>query len=296
MSKLQNTLRNKLMNPYYQYMAFLSHIGKPYTHQQDVPPPKLILVTVAFNMPILIQYQIEYIKKYLQDKDYQLIVADNSTKETYRKEISKICEENGIEYIPIPKYINKLHSSKLFFHGASHGAALNWLFYHVISVRKPMYFAFIDHDIIPFSPTSLLNHIEKDGIDFYGDYRKRGKGWYIWPGYCIFRYEIMERYQPNFLPMLYEGVYFDSGGSNHKNIYRYYPLEASYFAKNEQIKLKKTEGLTKWDQIYHADYIQIIDNDWVHIINGSNYAQIPGKEQTVKKILHNLERIKKLRE
>lgn len=294
MSKLLNTLRNKLMNPYYKYMAFLSYVGKPYICNNDTPP-KLLLVTVAFNTPILIQYQIEYIKKYLQDEDYQLIVADNSTKDKYRKEIQKICEDNSIEYIPIPMYINRLHTSRGFFHGASHGAALNWLFYHVLTVRRPKYFSFIDHDIIPFAPTSLLQHIEK-GMDFYGDYRKRGKGWYVWPGYCIFRYEMMEHYQPNFLPMRYEGVYFDSGGSNYKNIYRYYPLEASYFAKNKQIKLKETESLTKWDQIYHADYIQIIDNDWVHIINGSNYAQIPGKEQTVKKILHNLEKIKELRE
>lgn len=294
MSKLLKAIRYKLMNPYYQYMDFLSHIGKPYTYHQDAPP-KLLLITVAFNTPILIQYQIEYIKKYLKDEDYQLIVADNSTSSKYRKEIRNICDNSDIEYIPIPMYINKLHTSKLFFHGASHGAALNWLFYHVLSVRQPMYFSFIDHDIIPFSSTSLLQHIEKVGSDFYGDYRQRGKGWYIWPGYCIFRYEVIEKYKPNFLPMLYEGEYFDSGGSNYKNIYRYYPISKSYFAKNEQIRLKKTEGLKKHDQIYHADCIQIIDDDWVHIINGSNYAQIPGKEQTVKKILHNLERIKELR-
>lgn len=77
-----------------------------------IPPPKLLLVTVAYNTPILIQYQIEYIKKYLQDEDYQLIVADNSTKDKYRKEIQKICEDNGIEYIPIPMYINRLHTSR----------------------------------------------------------------------------------------------------------------------------------------------------------------------------------------
>lgn len=295
MSKLLQTLRYQLMNPYYKYMAFLSHIGKPYTDQKDAPP-KLLLFTVAFNTPLLIQYQIEYIKKNLKDEDYQLVVADNSTTDIYRKEIRKICEDNGIEYIPIPKYINKLHSSRIFFHGASHGAALNWLFYHVISIRKPMYFSFIDHDLIPFAPTSLLKHIEKGGFNFYGAPRKRGQGWYIWPGYCIYRYEAIVKYKPNFLPMVYEGEYFDSGGSNYKNIYRYYSLTKSYFAKYVEIRIKETKGLTRRDQVFHADLIGILDNDWVHIINGSNYAQIPGKEKTVKKILHNLERIKELRE
>lgn len=159
MTKLLNTLRNNLMNPYFKYMAFLSHIGKPYTPKKDMPQKKLMLITVAFNTPILIQYQIEYIKKYVQDEDYQLIVADNSTTQGYRDEIRKICEDAKVEYIPIPMYINKLHASKLFFDGASHGAALNWLFYHVLSVRRPEFFSFIDHDLIPFAPASLLKHI-----------------------------------------------------------------------------------------------------------------------------------------
>lgn len=131
-------------------------------------------------------------------------------------------------------------------------------------------------------------------VDFYGAPRKRGTAWYIWPGFCIYRYSMMEKIKPNFLPLYCEGVYLDSGGSNYKILYKYYHPEKTYFATTKNIRIKETGGATSHDQIYHSDFIQIIDNDWLHIINGSNYAHIPGKEETVKKILHNLERIKKL--
>lgn len=53
------------------------------------------------------------------------------------------------------------------------------------------------------------------------------------------------------------------------------------------LRYKKTEGLNRQCDIYHSDYIQIVDKSWLHIINGSNYANIPGKEDMIRQVLSN---------
>lgn len=284
-------LQIKAFNPYLKYMNFLSRLGGGKQHQEALPH-KLLIITVAYNTPVLIKKQIELIKKYVEDEDYQLIVADNSTQKKYRNIIRQICEEAHTEYIPIPMFINKLHLHKIFYGGASHGAALNWMFYHVITPREPQYFAFLDHDVLPFASSNLQKHIE--GKDFYGIDRNKKNGWYIWPGYCIFNFKSIQKAHPNFLPMYIGKEYFDTGGSNYIQIYKQHPRMGTYFAKCETSRFKETEGLMRHDQIYHADCIQFIDDTWVHLINGSNCAHIKGKEKTVEKLLKNIYRIQEL--
>ena len=49
------------------------------------------------------------------------------------------------------------------------------------------------------------------------------------------------------------------------------------FLHTKTYRIKKTQELKSYNDIYHGDCIQIIDNAWLHIINGSNYAHINGK-------------------
>ena len=58
--------------------------------------------------------------------------------------------------------------------------------------------------------------------------------------------------------------------------------------KTKTYRIKQTSKLKKYNDIYHGDCIQIIDDSWLHIINGSNYAHINGKEETIKDILDNI--------
>ena len=284
-------LQIKAFNPYLKYMNFLSHLGGERYHHETTPH-KLLIITVAYNTPVLIRKQIELIRQHVTDEDYQLIIADNSPQKKHRKTIQQICKEYNTEYIPIPLFINKLHISKIFYGGASHGAALNWIYYHVIMARKPQYFSFLDHDVFPFAPSNLEEHIE--GKDFYGVDRNFKNGWYIWPGFCIYNFQAIQKVFPNFLPMYIGNEYLDTGGSNYIQLYKQYPRLNTYFAKCETSRFKMTEGLNRYDQIYHADCIQFIDNTWVHLINGSNCAHIKGKEKTVEKLLKNIYRIQEL--
>jgi glycosyltransferase involved in cell wall biosynthesis len=56
------------------------------------------IITVTFNGPKLLEYQLKTLKKYCLD-DYEFIVIDNSNNENYINEIKNICEENNISYI-----------------------------------------------------------------------------------------------------------------------------------------------------------------------------------------------------
>lgn len=61
----------------------------------------------------------------------------------------------------------------------------------------------------------------------------------------------------------------------------------TYFAPSKTIRIDKTEGLLGND-IYHRDCIQVVDDRWVHLINGSNYARLKGKEELMERVLRKI--------
>lgn len=61
----------------------------------------------------------------------------------------------------------------------------------------------------------------------------------------------------------------------------------TFFAPSKTIRIDKTEGLFGND-IYHRDCIQVVDDRWVHLINGSNYARLKGKEELMERVLRKI--------
>jgi hypothetical protein len=63
-------------------------------------------------------------------------------------------------------------------------------------------FGFIDHDIFPIKPYSLLHKIGNQ--DFYGRLIDRTpennnrKLWYLWAGFCFFQFERIKHLKMNF--------------------------------------------------------------------------------------------------
>ena len=277
--------KHQFFNLYRKYVWLLSRFGK------NVPlgsaGSRLYIITIAYNHAKLIEKQIELLKKYGRDENYRHVIVDNSPQRSCRRQIKQICEREDVDYVGVPLFIDRLISHKLFGNGLSHGAALNWMFYHVLKINKPERFALLDHDIFPLNVFSLIEIL---GLrDFYGVERNKGIGWYLWPGWCVFMYDIVEKCRPNFLPIFVDDVYFDSGGGNYEHLYSHYPLCEMEFPDVVTKRVKKTEGLYNHNDIYHADCIQYIDHIWLHVINGSNCADIPGKEDFVDYILNNME-------
>src|SRR5688572_8137224 len=58
----------------------------------------LHIVTIAYNNEALLSHQDRLMKKYITD-EYIFVVADNSSDQARRKQISDICNARGIAYI-----------------------------------------------------------------------------------------------------------------------------------------------------------------------------------------------------
>lgn len=250
---------------------------------------QMMIVIVAWNEENLIRKQIELTRKHLKDEEWKLVIIDNSSKNEKRKLIQQICQEEHITYLPVPKWINTLACHQIFFYGMSHGAALNWMFYHYLQFVKPKYFALIDHDCLPGRDYNLTEALGNKNI--YGVDRPKDNSWYLWPGFSIYRYDAVEKAKPNFLPIYINQTYLDAGGTNYLQIYQHYNRKEIKFAEVQTVRIQKTKGIQSANDIYHADCIQRIDNAWIHIINGSNYAKSKGKEKMVKKVLEEIDNI-----
>lgn len=281
-------IQNLLFNPYAKYVRWLSLIGsfpraeKP---ESDSGRCEMMIVTIAYNDENLIRKQIELVKVHVKDSDYCHVIVDNSPNRRKRILIEAVCQKEGIEYIPVPRYIDKLISTRLFWCGLSHGAALNWMYYNLLLERSPVRFALLDHDILPVMDCNLTETL--GDREFYGVKRERGQGWYLWPGYSIFKFDILSKVKPNFLPIRIDGVFWDAGGSIYPMFYKNYNRDKVGFAVAKTYRLSVTKGLV---DVYHGDCIQRVDTAWLHIINGSNYARVKGKESVVTDIIENIGR------
>ena len=240
---------------------------------------EMLILTVAYNNEQLIERQIELIRDNIKDEDYRYMVTDNSTSRQKRMAIKQICQNHGVSYIAIPKAICILTNHQC---AVSHGAALNWVYYHFLQKMKPKRFAIIDHDIFPVKPYNLTSALGEK--DFYGVLRSSGEEWYLWPGWCIFNFDKFTA-KPNFEPIYTKKNFLDTGGSNYPRYYYKYDNQDIPFPIVKTWRYKKTEGLNRQCDILHSDYIQVVDESWLHIINGSNYANIPGKEDMIHQIL-----------
>ncbi|MEK7557924.1 MAG: hypothetical protein AAB530_01810 [Patescibacteria group bacterium] len=216
----------------------------------------------------MIEYQIKIIKKNILDP-YIYTVADNSSIPEKQVKILALCQAHGIAYIKLP--YNHLRGS------LSHGSSMNWVWKNYLKLRQPKYFGFIDHDIFPMCPLSIVSYLNKQNI--YGRLQERNNKWYLWAGFCFFKFNYTKNKKINFLPK----INMDTGGGNYKSIYRYIDKNNLFFPDE---KLKKIRG----GNIHQSDYIEYIGN-WIHTLNASNWMKIDNqneKEKIIANILSNL--------
>lgn len=213
---------------------------------------RLHFYTIAFNNPIVIEKQIILMRKNLLG-DYLYTVVDNSSDLKVREELSELCKKKRIEYISLPYNDIGNHGGG----SASHGAALNWLYRNIITIRKDEYFGFVDHDIFPIDKNNLYELIK--GKDFYGLYQNREEKWYLWAGYCFFNTEFAKQHKLDFMPC--KGL--DTGGSNYNILFKDYDKNKIDFA-TQKYKHLRAKGVQK------PILLEYIDN-WMHIFSGSDW-------------------------
>ncbi|MFZ2038545.1 MAG: flippase [Minisyncoccia bacterium] len=209
----------------------------------------VLLICVSFNDPSLIQKQIELFKKNLS-ANHVLIIADNSSLLQKRIEIKEICKKENIYYLDLPK--NPRRQANL-----SHSLALNWIYYNFVLKVEPFGFGFIDHDIFSTKNANIKNLLEK--YDLYGLKQERQKNnftaWYLWAGFCFYRYSYIKQFKPNFDSMLvsdgHNHLELDTGGGNYRIFYENSGGKV-LFAKQDINRKNGEEIIDEWYHIGKA--------------------------------------------
>lgn len=296
-SRLEQTIRTMLhenavwrfaFRRYCRMLASLAGMGRPIGVAEGMKCRKLLIVCVAYGNAALISKQAERLKTMLTDDDYAYLVVDNSTRACHRAAIRDACSKSGAYYYAVPRRLQCLLLPKIFFYGICQGMALCWAYAHLVKPARPEALAIIDHDLFPMKHVSLLAYLGNKGLA--GADRQRGKGiWYLWPGMCIFRMSVLEHCRPDFMPAMEGRTYLDTGGAMWRQLYRRGIRNSVNFIDCKALRIKHTEGLTTHDDILHSDCIHLLDDGkWLHIINSTNYAHLPGKEETIEEILNRI--------
>lgn len=220
----------------------------------------IYIFTITYNNELLLQHQIDLLNKNLRDP-FVFVVADNSPNPAKRDLIAEICRKNKIGYISLPKN-PEIDGSD------SHSICLNWLYKNYISLLKPHYFGFIDHDVFCIKSTSIIDTLRKQTV--YGCYQGREGYWYLWAGLCFFDFKKTKDKKLDFSVCLIDDVKLDTGGANWYKLYSGLKKEELEFPKQEYVTLRDGESI-------QSSNVEIMDS-WLHSFNGSYWLEMPEKE------------------
>lgn len=171
---------------------------------------KDVLVTVAFNDRDLIEWHLRLCNKFLPPHAH--LIADNSDDVAAAIAIRRTCLAHGALYLKLPDnpWTARGNGSR------SHGAAMNHVWQHVIRPGAPRAFGFLDHDLFPTAPDDPFKLLDQH--DWYGDFRHCADRWFLWAGYCFFRFDAVRDIPLDFGLDWFAGL--DTGGGNWEILYR----------------------------------------------------------------------------
>jgi hypothetical protein len=204
--------RYDLMNRLYVRRAALG--GNPLAIARMISG-RNVLVTISFNDSEAIRWQTLLIRHYVPRALH--IIADNSSDETAAREIMEVSARRALPYLRLPR--NPWRSCS-----RSHGIALNWVWSNVLRLGMPRAFGFIDDDIFPTARDDPFAPL--DSQDFYGVIREAGPRWFLWAGYCMFRFDAVKDKPLDFAQDWFAGL--DTGGANWNVLYRHVERGALY--------------------------------------------------------------------
>lgn len=168
-----------------------------------------VLLTVAFGDAQCLELQLRLTGELVR-RDLH-IVADNSISDASADENRRVCADHGAAYVRLPANPWTVKNPS-----RSHGAALNWMWHNVLKPAAPAAFGFLDQDLFPTRPCDPFEPLEATA--FYGDLRWAGARWYLWAGYCFFRFDAVGREPLDFGLDWFAGL--DTGGANWEVLYR----------------------------------------------------------------------------
>ncbi len=169
-----------------------------------------VLITLAYEDPQAIEWQIRLVRRYVPHDVY--LIADNSFDDAAAAAIRTVAERAGAPYVRLPRNRRRL--------SRNHGLALNWLWRNLVRPATPAAFGFLDDDFFPTSSDDPFAYLAQQ--DFYGVVRRAGERWFLWAGFCLFRFAAVADKPLDFRPDFFDGL--DTGGGNWEALYRHADL------------------------------------------------------------------------
>jgi hypothetical protein len=169
-----------------------------------------VLASIAFNDVEAIAMQAEAIARFVRNALY--IIADNSTDDDAAGAIAAIAAKRALPYVRLPghRWRKPEQASR------AHGHALNWVWRNVMLPGRPEAFGFLDHDLFPTAPDDPFAMLARQPV--YGVLRQSGSRWFLWAGFCLFRFNAVKDLPLDFAQAWFVGL--DTGGGNWSALYR----------------------------------------------------------------------------
>lgn len=219
-------------------------------------------IIIVFNTDRYLLEQIRLLQKHVSQ---DIAVIDNSNDFSVSEKLKVICDENKVDYTKTAVNESDFSKSHAFACEVAIGMYRN----------KADEILLLDHDIFPIKEfTKPSEEIILAGIP---QYRKTSKEaleqhlfTYLWAGLLYINTKALKGIEIDIKPCIVADVFLDTGGGLYKLI-KGNPERIVYFNEQHQ----ETE---------HGIY-SLIDNAWMHLIGGSNWAAIP-KEKHEERINH----------
>jgi len=244
------------------------------------------LITVAFNNPKIIEYQIKLFKKFIKGS-YTQIICDNSNNEEKAKAIRNICESHDTTYI------NITGTEKASGFSDSHGRALNRIYKNIVKVRQNN-FAFFDHDILPIKELTIEDYLKN--TDIAGYIVERANIWYPWAGFGFFKYDYLKNLKLNFrryrIFNIFKAEGADTGSGNWYPLYSKYDRSKVNETKEELWNIRENRPATENERegkVIQESMIQyFFDRTWLHTECASEWIDCKGKNELIYKMLEEI--------
>lgn len=175
---------------------------------------KNVIATVAFEDPDCLALHLALLRKYVVLD--QVIVFDNSRLEKTRVVNAEVANAYHANYVCLPPnpWTGRNGSR-------SHGTALNWIWHNVLKPGEPNAFGFVDDDLYAIAPTNPFAPLDK--YPYYGDIRVAADRWFLWAGFCFYRFASVSDQPLDFGLDWFVGL--DTGGANWDVLYKHLPRD-----------------------------------------------------------------------
>jgi hypothetical protein len=225
-----------------------------------------VLVTVAFNDPQAAGWQALLLRHYVPQALH--VIVDNSSDRAAAATIADVARRYGVYYVQLPD--NPWRGSS-----RSHGIAMNWAWRNILLPGRPRVFGFIDDDLFPTAPDDPFAALAVQ--DFFGVMRWVEPRWFLWAGFCMFKFTAVQAKPLDFGQDWFAGL--DTGGGNWDVLYRYADRQLLRAAPTSFVPYKPgidiSEGPMQWC------------GAWLHEIGSTGNAALEAdKRRVIAEILY----------